>query len=72
MTPVEKARELYNKFWDLNFSETDFRNTLAIDSTKQNVLLFVNEVLNETMLWNAIDGERRIFWNKVKEAIKKL
>ncbi len=52
MIPKNKAKHIYNKFWDELFSETDIMNTKAIENTIQCALILVDEVIDQ---WDYID-----------------
>lgn len=67
MTPQEKAKELLEKFFK-EFNSYHFR----VKDARKAAIMCVDEILTGSMIWNAIDGERRIFWNQVKEEIEKL
>lgn len=74
MTAKQKAKELVDKLHGYAYCDSHQPFIERFEQrkfySKKCALLFVDEILNGTMLWNAIDGERRIFWNQVKEEIE--
>ena len=66
MTPKEKAKELVNKFSDLEDGE------MYIGKAKQCALIAVDEVLNNILVRDARPDERTEFWQEVKKEIENL
>ena len=71
MTPIEKAKELYDKF--LPYTYYQYRDQkIEIYNTKQCALIAVDEILSET---EERDGMRVInnpYWLEVRNEIEKL
>ena len=71
MTPKEKAKELFNKYWDLLALHNVLHRKLF---TKECALIAVDEILqmvDETMQgW--LDADIIAYWKQVKEEIEKL
>lgn len=73
MTPKEKAKELFNKYYSyLKSNLMDDKE--AIDDAKQCVLIAVNELLNNFLSnkTTKYGRERYHFWQKVKQEIQNL
>jgi hypothetical protein len=69
MTPKEKAKELFNIYWDLLLIHNVSHRKLF---TKQCALIAVDEI-RSCIKWNhyPLDKEWR-FWQEVKQEIEKL
>lgn len=72
MTPKEKAKQLVHKYYDLFFVELE--NSISILESKECALIFVDEMLWETLYQNTgFDSLERIkYWIQVKKEINKL
>lgn len=71
MTPKEKAKEIFNQYWDL-LAIHDVRNRRTF--TKQCALIAVDEILNDDWYIQSFDDmmERKKYWQQVKNEIEKL
>lgn len=58
MTPKEKAKELFDKFYDL---------PIIYAQAKDCALIAVDEILNEIVYYDQAE-----YWNKVKQEIQNL
>jgi hypothetical protein len=71
MTPKEKARELYDKYWKIIDTLTTKQCALiAVDEILENVNYFFSE-LEKDGLPNKFDDEIE-YWQEVKQEIEKL
>jgi hypothetical protein len=71
MTPKEKARELYDKYWKIIDTLTTKQCALiAVDEVLENVNYFFSE-LEKDGLPNKFDDEIE-YWQEVKKEINKL
>jgi hypothetical protein len=71
MTPKEKARELYDKYWKIIDTLTTKQCALiAVDEVLENVNYFFTE-LEKDGLPNKFDDEIE-YWNEIKKEINKL
>lgn len=72
MTPQEKAKELYNKFIQVDgVIDEVWPHTIA----KQCALICVEEILNELKEFDNMDGyagSRTDYWQQVKTSIESL
>ena len=71
MTPKEKAEELVLKFMHnvLDYTQTGLDTFKA----KQCALIAVDEIIKECeKFFEAISENRKLFWQEVKEEVKKL
>ena len=66
LTPKEKAKELIEKFSDLEDRE------MYIVKAKQCALIAVDEIISIKLLWFQKDTEHLNFWKEVKEELLKL
>ena len=66
LTPKEKAKELIEKFSDLEDRE------MYIVKAKQCALIAVNEIISIKLLWFQKDTEHLDFWKEVKEELLKM
>ena len=66
LTPKEKAKELIEKFSDLEDRE------MYIVKAKQCALIAVDEIISIKILWFQKDTEHLDFWKEVKEELLKL
>ena len=66
LTPKEKAKELVEKFSDLEDGE------MYIEKAKQCVLIAVNEIIKIKLLWFQKDTKELDFWQEVKEELLKM
>ena len=66
LTPKEKAKELVEKFSDLEDRE------MYIVKAKQCALIAVDEIISIKLLWFQKDTEYLDFWQEVKEELLKL
>ena len=66
LTPKEKAKELVEKFSDLEDRE------MYIVKAKQCALIAVDEIISIKLLWFQKDTEHLDFWKEVKEELLKL
>ena len=66
VTPKEKAKELVEKFSDLEDRE------MYIVKAKQCALIAVDEIINIKLLWFQKDTEHLDFWKEVKEELLKM
>ena len=66
ITPKEKAKELVEKFSDLEDRE------MYIVKAKQCALIAVDEIISIKLLWFQKDTEHLDFWKEVKEELLKL
>ena len=66
LTPKEKAKELIEKFSDLEDRE------MYIVKAKQCALIAVDEIISIKLLWFQKDTEHLDFWKEVKEELLKL
>ena len=70
MTPKEKARELYDKYWKIIDTLTTKQCALiAVDEVLENVNYFFSE-LEKDGLPNKFDDEIE-YWNEIKQEIIK-
>ena len=67
MTPKEKAKELYWKYYQ-NVSDTSFPEETA----KQCALIAVDEIVNAIAFDFENTSENTIYWLRVKQEIEKL
>ena len=65
MTPIEKANELLDKYWLMDF----INPSLSKKQSKQCALIAVNEILNNDKVMPYIIIS---YWKEVKKEIKKL
>jgi hypothetical protein len=79
MTPKEKAKELFDKYFLLSESATDKNlgwviSVLNKGLSKQCALIAVDELIKEELLWlQEVGGnESESEWIKVKQEIEKL
>ena len=66
LTPKEKAKELIEKFSDLEDRE------MYIVKAKQCASIAVNEIISIKLLWFQKDTEHLDFWKEVKEELLKI
>ena len=66
MTPKEKAKELVDKFSDLEDGE------MYIGKAKQCALIAVELMLEETPMYTGLLNPKWIFWNRVMDELEKL
>ena len=66
LTPKEKAKELVEKFSDLEDRE------MYILKAKQCALIAVDEIISIKLLWFQKDTEHLDFWKEVKEELLKI
>ena len=66
MNPKEKAKELVEKFSDLEDGE------MYIGKAKQCALIAVNEIISIKILWFQKDTKDIDFWKEVKEELLKI
>ena len=66
LTPKEKAKELIEKFSDLEDRE------MYIVKAKQCALIAVDEIISIKLLWFQKDTEHLDFWKEVKEELLKM
>ena len=66
LTPKEKAKELVEKFSDLEDRE------MYIVKAKQCALIAVDEIISIKLLWFQKDTEHLDFWKEVKEELLKM
>ena len=66
LTPKEKAKELVEKFSDLEDRE------MYILKAKQCALIAVDEIISIKLLWFQKDTEYLDFWKEVKEELLKI
>ena len=66
LTPKEKAKELIEKFSDLEDRE------MYIVKAKQCALIAVNEIISIKILWFQKDTKDIDFWKEVKEELLKM
>ena len=66
LTPKEKAKELIEKFSDLEDRE------MYIVKAKQCALIAVDEIISIKLLWFQKDTEYLDFWKEVKEELLKM
>jgi len=81
MTPKEKAKELFDKYSNLQWQDTFSTNSGDWDSqtvsmneasAKKAALICVDEILHGAMVWQFIAGKYRVFWNEVKIEIENI
>ena len=66
LTPKEKAKELVEKFSDLEDRE------MYIVKAKQCALIAIDEIVKIKLLWFQKDTEHLDFWKEVKEELLKM
>ena len=66
LTPKEKAKELVEKFSDLEDGE------MYIGKAKQCALITVNEIIKIKLLWFQEDTKELDYWQEVKEELLKM
>lgn len=71
MTPKEKAKELFYKFYG-NKSADLLETYLKADLAKMSALIAVNELLKDTDASSPFEEQRLKFWQEVKQEIEKL
>ncbi len=72
MTPKEKSKEIFDKYWELN---ADFDGLVKYELAKQCALIAVDEILESNPNYPEFkenEGTAIRFWELVKEEIKKL
>jgi len=74
MTPKEKATELTNKSWKIEWENTPGQNSWS--TAKKHALIAVDEVMNaQTLVYGMGDFNGVVFdkyWQEVKQEIEKL
>jgi hypothetical protein len=63
MTPKEKAIELVDKYWQLNY---DWDGTTKEGWAKDGALIAVDEIIDSH------NNDNKWYWNEVKQEIEKL
>ena len=66
LTPKKKAKELVEKFSDLEDGE------MYIGKAKQCALIAVNEIISIKILWFQKDTKELDYWQEVKEELLKM
>lgn len=70
MNPKEKAKELVDKFYNVDVISADMMSSCSIDA-KQCALISVNEII-ELDVWNCFNKEMLEYWQEVKNKIENL
>ena len=70
MNQKEKAKELVDKFYNVDIISADMMSSCNIDA-KQCALISVNEII-ELDVWNCFNKEILEYWEEVKNEIEKL
>jgi len=68
LTPKEKANQLVEKYFDLNW---DWDGVTKYDWAKEGALIAVNEIIEELLECGEVWMKRRIlYWQEVKQEIE--
>ena len=67
MTPQEKAQELADKYWDLNYG---WDGVTKDQWAKDGALIAVDEILKVATFFKL--GEETLYWERVKHEIENL
>jgi hypothetical protein len=70
MTPKDKAKELYNKFY--NTSSHPHHVESRKNNAKQCVLIAVDEIIKEILNPTEFNLPRLMYWKEVKQEIEAL
>ena len=70
MTPKEKAKELWNKFFYAQLTEGDF--TLDGEIAYKCALIAIDEIINCTKNGLGVTVYSKEYWEEVKQEIEKL
>ena len=70
MNQKEKAKELVDKFYNVDIISADMMSSCNIDA-KQCALISVNEII-ELDVWNCFNKEMLEYWQEVKNEIENL
>ena len=70
MNPKEKAKELVDKFYNVDVISDNMMSSCSIDA-KQCALISVNEII-ELDVWNCFNKEMLEYWQEVKNKIENL
>lgn len=68
MTPKEKAEELADKYWNLNY---DWDGVTKDEWAKEGALIAIDEILKVVSFYNDTQAEIT-YWQEVKQEIEKL
>ena len=71
MTPKEKAKELFNKYYSY-LKANLMHDEEAIEDAKQCALIAVDELIESTLRFSVQENNNKDYWKKVKQEIKKL
>ena len=72
MTPHEKAKELYNKYFTMIKIESYIDRVSSIPYVKKCALIAVEEILNDPFYTNTINISGVYYWQEVKKEIEAL
>ena len=74
MIPKEKAQELFNKYYDIEWLYEGYNIFMPKEKAKECALIAVDEIINQIaeVAYAEIATPAIIYWKKVKQEIEKL